>query len=291
MQDMVQGEEVSLKGRLIHTLLLLFRQNQLEEDKKLASECLKSLEKGRYKTVIVYNQGCLNDKELKAFLSQFELSFTVIGNGINVGTVIGRQSCFEYIWDKYPDTKFISELHLDMIFTSHWEDPLIDYLENNDEPIISAGIIDKTGCLTFLNSQIEKFSASSDLSDDFLMALRCDKVVHGFTNPCIHVAEILKYTGGYNAKFLKGKQCYEDDSMLLGYYYYYGTKANWYPKVNYNSVVYHAVAGQRLGMGDSVLINYQGLVRQYGAMGLKHLSQLHKSPWHIQHFTQQYNNM
>lgn len=276
--------------KLIHTLLFLFRENRLEEDKALAAACLKSLEKSRYKTVIIYNQGFLTNDELTDFLSDFKLICIVIGNSQNVGTVVGRQSCFEYIWKNYPDTEFISEIHLDMIFTYNWEDPLINYLENNDEPMISSGIVDQNGSLNFLYQVAENMPTDFTLFDDFLTKLRSDNVVHGFTNPCIHVSKILKFTGGYNANFLIGKQCFEDDSMLLGYYYYYGTKANWQPKVNYNSVVYHAIAGQRLGLFDSVQINFTGLVKQYGAMGLKHLSQLHKSQWHINFFDSQYSS-
>jgi len=291
VQYISDNKEIAYNNKLIHTLLFLFRESKSEEDKRIATICLKSLEKGTYKTVVIYNQGYLTDDQLKEFLSQFNLNCIVIGIGSNIGTVIGRQSCFEYIWDKYPETEFISELHLDMIFTFNWEDPLVDYLQHNDEPLMSAGIVDKEGNLNFLETKADNFTEEFAITDDFLMNLRCDKVVHGFTNPCIHVSKILKVTGGYNSRFLKGKQCYEDDSMLLGYYYYYGTRLNWHPKVNYNSVVYHAVAGQRLEVPGNVRLNYEGLVQQYGAMGLKHLSQLHKSDWQIRYFMQKFNAM
>ena len=277
--------------KLIHTLLFLFRRERLDEDKLLATSCLKSLEKGTYKTVVIYNQGCLSSAELREFLSQFLLNCIVIGDAVNVGTVVGRQSCFEYIWKYYPKNEFISEIHLDMIFTSHWEDPLVSYLEQNDEPMICSGIIDQNGNMNFISETVENIPKDFNLLDKFLMRYRQNKIVHGFTNPCIHVSKIIKATGGYNQDFLRGKQCFEDDSMLLGYYYYYGTKINWHPKVNYNSVVYHAVAGQRLEVNDNVMINYNGLVKQYGAMGLKHLSQLHRSPWQINYFGEQYNGM
>ncbi len=289
--DPIQDNIEANDHTLIHTLLFLVRENNMKEDLEVASKCLRSLEKSAYKTVVVYNQGCFTNDQLKSFLDLFGLKCIVIGNGNNAGTVIGRQSCFEWIEEHYQNARFISELHLDMVFTNDWEKPLIHYLDTHDEPIISCGIIDKDGYMNFLEKRAEHFQGDLSITDDFLMQLRCDRVVHGFTNPCIHVAEILKCTGGYNPKFLKGKQCFEDDSMLLGYYYYYGTRASWYPKVNYNSVVYHAVAGQRLGMMDSVLINYEGLVRQYGAMGLKHLSELHKSLWHIRYFKEQYERM
>ncbi len=273
--------------KLVHTLLFLTVESRLAQDMALAESCLRSLEKSTYHTVVVYHQGCLPEEALREFLDGFDLDFHIIGKGQNVGTVVGRQSCFEYIWSNLPDTEYISELHLDMIFTPHWEDALVDYLECHDEPLISCGIVDKMGNLPFLEKSVA-LPQGVNLSDEFLKGLRQDSIVHGFSNPCVHVSAILKETGGYNAVFLKGKQCYEDDSMLLGYYYYYGTRANWHPKINYNSVVYHAIAVQRMGLGDSVLVNFNGLVRQYGAMGLKHLSMLHKSQWHKNYFLQQY---
>ena len=277
--------------RLIHTLLFLFREDRILEDTNLAVSCLKSLEKGSCKNVIVYNQGFFTNDQLKAFLSQFDLNCIVIGNGVNVGTAVGRQCCFEYIWENSSEVEFISEIHLDMIFTHNWEEALINYLDSNDEPMVSCGIVDQQGNMNFLEKVSESIPTDPNLFDDFLIGLRTDKVVHGFTNPCVHISSILKAAGGYNPRFLKGMQCFEDDSMLLGYFYYYGTRANWQPKVNYNSVVYHAIAGQRLGLYDSVQLNFDGLVRQYGAMGLKHLSKLHKSAWQINYFTAQFENI
>ncbi len=274
--------------KLIHTLLFMIRENHLDEDLALADQCLRSLEKGSYKTVVIYNQGFWKREILEGFLKAYDLNCIVIGDGFNTGTVIGRQGCFNYIFKQYPDTQFVSEIHLDMILTTHWEDPLVTYLEENDEPLVSCGIVDQGGNLSFLQKLVEPLPKDKDLIDDYLSGLKQDSVVHGFTNPCIHKVEVLKATGGYNQRFLTGKQAFEDDSMLLGYYYYYGTRVNWKPKVNYNSVVYHAVAGQRLGMGDSVMVNYSGLVKQYGAMGLKHLSELHKSQWQVSFFSEQY---
>ncbi len=258
---------------------------------ELAHKCLKSLEKSSYKTVVVYNQGFWNKKQLEDFLRHYDLNCIVIGDGVNVGTVVGRQSCFRTIWDMFPETQYISEIHLDMMFTYNWEDSLINYLETHDEPMISCGIVDQGGAMNFIGKTVEVPPMNPDLMDEYLANLKENTTVHGFTNPCIHKSEILKETGGYNPRFLTGKQAFEDDSMLLGYFYYYGTRTKWKPKVCYESVVYHAVAGQRLGMGDSVMINYAGLVKQYGAMGLKHLSELHKSQWHINYFSEQYKSM
>ena len=104
------------------------------------------------------------------------------------------------------------------------------------------------------------------------------------------MSHILEEVGGYDLRFLEGKHCFEDDSLLLGYYYYYGTKAKWYPKVNYQSVVYHAIAMQRLEVADDITVNFNGLVKQYGAMGLKYLSELHKSSWQVDFFQEQFLN-
>lgn len=271
--------------KLVHTLLFMLRQ---EQDMNLILNCLKSLECSTYHTVVVYNQGNLTTEKLQEFLKNFKLDFHVIGEGVNVGTSAGRQKCFEYIWQNMPDTQYISELHLDMIFSPAWEDSLIQYLEQNDDPLISCGIIDKNGAMPFINQtvplpdQVIKYP-------EFLIGLQCDQITRGFTNPCIHVSEILKRTGGYNTNFLKGQQCFEDDSMLLGYYYYYGTKRNWNPKVNWNSMVYHRIAGQRLTTGGKPSENYAGLIKQYGIMGLKALSELHGSEWHKKYFLARYN--
>ncbi|MFT3983881.1 MAG: hypothetical protein QM697_08225 [Lachnospiraceae bacterium] len=269
---------------LVHTLLFMFVRS---EDLSLAANCLKSLERSTYKTLVIYNQGSLSNKVIEAFVSQYHLDCHIIGDGVNHGTTIGRQKCFEYIWDTMPDTLYISELHLDMFFTHNWEDALVEYLKSHDEPLISCGIVDKNGTLPFLNKTVS-LPESEQEYDEFLQSLRTDNIIHGFTNPCIHVSEILKKTGGYHMEFLKGMQCFEDDSMLLGYYYYYGTERGWYPKVNFNSIVYHAVAGQRLTISGSTSVNYDGLVKQYGLMGMKALSTLHSSAWHKRFFSDRY---
>lgn len=276
--------------RLVHTLLYLYREDRAAEDSNMTAACLKSLEKSTYNTVVIYNQGTKSNDELMEELKAFRLDVHVIGDGVNVGTAMGRQKCFEYIWTHMPDTEYISEIHPDMILASRWEDVLVNYLDSHDEPLISCGIVDQHGNMPFLNKRVSVDVARPDF-DEFLAGLRTDQVVRGFTCPCIHVSEILKEIGGYNTAFLKGRQCFEDDSMLLGYYYYYGTKRAWYPKVNYNSVVYHAVAGQRLNMRGNVMVNFNGLVRQYGAMGLKALATIHESKWHQNFFTEQYNAM
>jgi hypothetical protein len=272
--------------QLMHTLLFLIREKSREEDLSMMDACLKSLERSAYPAVAVYNQGCLTNEEVARYLARFQLDVRLLGTGENTGTTVGRQSCFTFIWENMPDVQYITEIHPDMVFPAGWEEPLIEYLQTHDEPMVSCGIIDKDGKMPFLEKTVS-LPGSPASYGEFLLGLRQDALVHGFTVPCVHVSGILRETGGYNPAFLKGKQCFEDDSMLLGYYYYYGTRRQWRPTVNYNSVVYHAVAGQRMDMTGSVLVNFNGLVRQYGAMGLKHLSALHSCAWHRRYFKQQ----
>lgn len=266
--------------KLIHTLLLLIRAEMMEYDLELARKCLKTLEKSTYQNVVIYNQGCLERDALTTFLGQFRLTCFVIGDGVNVGTVVGRQSCFEYAYNHFAEVSYLSEIHPDMMFASNWEDSLVNYLdENEDEPMISCGIV------TDLGGYDEKSCAF----DIFLKQFQRDQIICGFHLPCIHKVSVLKEVGGYDARFLKGMQAFEDDSLLLGYHYYYGKRMNWVPKVNLNSVVYHAVAGQRFGLDDNLYCNYNGLLRQYGAMGLLALTHIHVSLWQSQFFNEQFN--
>lgn len=276
---------------MVHTLLFLVRSDQEELDSQMAHSCLKSLEKSDSNTVVIFNQGGWSNQYLEHYLSQFALHCIVIGTGENQGTVVGRQACFEYIFEQIEGVKWISELHLDMIFPPHWESPLLAYLRTHDQPLIGCGIVDHQGNMPFLDRTVSPPPQEMEAMQEYLKQLPCDEIVDGFTNPCIHNASILHQTGGYDHGFLTGAQAFEDDSMLLGYYYYYGTKANWRPQVSFQSVVYHHVAGQRLSISGNTAVNYHGLIRQYGAMGLKHLSQLHRSAWHIRFFTDRYVEM
>lgn len=257
----------------------------------MADHCLKSLSNSSFKSVVIYNQGYLSNNKLNQLFKNYDLDCTIIGDGKNIGIVAARQRSFEYIWNNFHDAEYVSELHLDMVFPTGWEDNLIDYLSQNDEPVISAGIIDKTGqCHLLPEQQVSIPSQLSDF-DNFLLGLRKDLIISGFTHPCIHALNVLREVGGYNLKYLRGNQCFEDDSLLLSYYLYYGTRADWRPKINYNSVVYHAVASQRLDMNDDSVYNYTGLVWQYGMMGQEYLSRLHANPPQKNFFQKQCNFM
>ena len=274
---------------LFHTLLFLLRENTMVEDLTRSFKCLKSLEKSKYKTVVIYNQGFWDNQQLSEYLQIFDLNCIIIGNGENVGIIVGRQACFEWIWKNHEEASFVSELHLDMIFTHNWENPMVEYLNNNDEPLICSGIVEKNGYMPYLNKTIEPPPNSLAEIDEYLMQLKEDTLIHGFTHPCIHNLCLLKEIGGIMTGLFKGKQAFEDDSLLLGYYYYYGTKANWKPKVTYKTVVYHEIGGQRYGLNDNLMLNFDGLVRQYGVMGIKHLTNIHKSELSIQFFKERYD--
>lgn len=246
------------------------------------------MEKSTYTRVIVYNQGYWSNDELQKYLSQFQLDYTIIGKGVNDGIVIGRQACFTYIWENIPQAKMISELHLDMIFTHNWEDPLVAYLSEHDQSVISCGIVDQDSVLAFLGPAPSKLPVGFADMDEYLKSMRSDLTVPGFAHPCIHQSDVLRDLGGYDPSFLPGKQAFEDDCLLLGYFYYYGTRANWTPKVCYQSVVYHECAGQRTSVNSDIMINYYGLEKLYGAMGVKHLSHIHLNAWSKNFFRNKY---
>lgn len=273
---------------LVHTLLFFIRGDHYSEDILQAEMCLSSLSRSKYKNVVLCNQGCISNGDVLKLVSRYDLNCTILGDGSNIGIVEGRQACFEYVWKRFPEAGYISELHLDMIFPAGWENSLLEHLHHYDEPMISCGIIDKAGLCAGLPEKSRRLPDGASKWDEFLRSLRRDLIIPGFTHPCIHVLKILKAVGGYDIEFLKGTQCYEDDSLLLSYYYYYGTRRDWRPQINYNSVVYHGIATQRLGLGDG-LINYLGLIQQYGIMGQRHLSELHANPWQKKFFKQQYD--
>jgi hypothetical protein len=169
-----------------------------------------------------------------------------------------------------------------MIFAADWDSPLVKYLcENSGEPMICCGIV----------TDAEVIKLYPDGVDTYFAKYVRNEIGRGLVHPCVHRAQVLKAVGGYDTRFLKGQQGFEDDSLLVSYHYYYGTRANWVPKISYNSVVYHAIGGQRFGMDENLYSNYAGLVSQYGAMGINVLSNVHINPWHIEFFSRNFNTM
>ncbi|WP_432401150.1 hypothetical protein [Wukongibacter sp. M2B1] len=276
---------------MIYTLPFFVREepNFYKYDLKLASDCFSSLERSDDITVIIYNQGCLRKDKLLDFLSSYRVKAIILGDGKNVGIAKARQMCFEYIWSNYAEVPFICEIHLDMIFPKNWHEPLLIQLKNSDEPMISPGILTSDGELQPLNKKVSKTEIFTDITDltCFLNKLSKDEVCEGFVHPVIHKSHILKEIGGYDYRFLKGKQGFEDDSLLLGYLYYMGMRTNWRPKCCLKSWVYHGTMVQRMalqGKEQDFELNFNGLFYQYGGYGFKHLSELYKDDLNFQMF-------
>ncbi|MDR6881951.1 methyltransferase domain-containing protein [Bacillus sp. 3255] len=262
---------------IIHTLPLWIRGESINDDLTMALACLESLRGSKNQLVVIYNQGCMKNSEWKAILSSLDIPAVILGEGENIGIAHARQICFEYIWKHYPNVDYLSEIHVDMVFPKNWFMPLLDYLDHSDEPMISPGIVTKVGDMQPIGGHIEVPAHLSDLCL-LLEGLARDEIYEGFVHPVIHKVKVLHEVGGYDIKFLKGKQGYEDDSLLLSYHYYMGTRMNWKPKCNLQSWVYHATMAQRMSLADKHLdfsLNEEGLFNQYGAYGIKKLAKLH----------------
>jgi len=266
--------------RIIHTMPLMIRSEPLNtEDLTMAYACFESLALSDDVLVIIYNQGGLSNDQLNQICSSFQLTAIILGEGENIGIAPARQRCFEYIWKHYSDTDYISEIHVDMVFPPNWHAPLIDYLDINDEPMISPGIITITGELQPLGQYTIIPSTYRELITH-LESLSVEEVHTGFVHPVIHRASALQSVGGYDTQFLRGKQGYEDDSLLLGYVYYMGTKNKWRPKCYLKSWVYHATMAQRMSLPDKQVdfsLNEKGLFQQYGVYGLRRLCEIHSN--------------
>lgn len=247
----------------------------------MAEMCLSTLAQSKENNIVIYNQGPLSNEEVMAFASKFRIVTTVIGSGTNIGIPRGRQSCFEHIWDNINQVKYISEIHLDMKFPSDWYQPLIEFLDSSDEPMISPGIVTRFGEMQPDGSNHQHVPlADVDGFVNSLSKLTSDRIEIGFVHPVIHKSDILREIGGYDHHFLHGKQGFEDDSLLLGYLYYMGTRTHWQPKCYLKSRVYHASMAQRTTLENfksEIQLNLQGLMKQYGAYGFKHLARVHSN--------------
>ncbi|MDK2823195.1 MAG: hypothetical protein PWP71_1113 [Clostridia bacterium] len=272
---------------VVHTIPFLTRN---EDDLTLADICFRSLANSSPgASVVLYNQGFLTNGELREFLKDYQLRFHIIGEGKNVGIAQGRMACFQYIWSYLPNIKYISEIHVDMFFPKGWVKALVDFMdENKDEPMICPGILTSRG---ELHPEDKGKRAITEIPfpdptkmSSLLFNLTSDKVLEGFVHPVLHRSEVLQAVDGYDTRFLKGKQGYEDDSLLLGYRYYIGLKNNWKPKCFMGVRVYHATLAQRTSL-DNIQQefdkNLQGLVYQYGVKGLQELTQIYKDNQHF----------
>lgn len=267
---------------LIHTMPFLIRQ---ESDRRMADACLKSLahSDGGEHPVVAYNQGRMTNEEVQGFFQSKGLRAVILGDGENIGIPGARQACFEFIWQHHPDTQLISELHVDMVFPAKWVDTLSRFLDLHcDEPMIAPGILTESGELHPEARGLRVIAPPTDLDSltQILEHMVADRVVTGFVHPVVHRADILKAVRGYDTRFLSGKQGFEDDSLLLGYRYYMGRRANWRPKAYLGTRVFHATLAQRLSLErvpEEMGKNLRGLVHQYGVYGLLELADIHQN--------------
>jgi len=252
-----------------------------DTDLQMADECFKSLSTGNADGILVlYNQGPLSNKQLEIFLSKYPIENVILGNGENIGIPAARQACFKYIWNNLPEVLFVSEIHVDMIFTSDWVKVLTQWLKSNDEPMIAPGILTAFGELHPEQKGIKSIEIPSDYSSilALLPLLTTDSLAEGLVHPVIHKAETLKAIGGYDTRFLTGQQGFEDDSLLLGYRFYMGVRNNWKPKACLKTRVFHKSLAQRVylqNMQSECAKNLEGLIKQYGVYGLEQLDRMH----------------
>ncbi len=278
-----------------HTLPFLIRSHQ---DLTMASLCFHSLSKSDPGALVVlYNQGGLSNQELQLFLRNYDLQVQILGDGKNVGIAPARMACFVFIWENYPSIDYISEIHVDMIFPKKWVCKLVDFLENTEEPMICPGILTLGGELhpegkgTPVIKQIPL--GNHDQMDELLCSFTSNGIVEGFVHPVLHKSKILKKIGGYDLRFLKGKQGYEDDVLLLNYRYFMGTRFNWRPKCLLSVRVFHATLFQRMslpGKEKDFEQNLRGLIYQFGLKGLIELCEIHQDNTEFPHLVEHMTN-
>ncbi|MEY8001761.1 methyltransferase domain-containing protein [Clostridium sp. Mt-5] len=257
----------------IYVMPFFINKENYGEEINMASQCLKSLSYSKDVNILIFNQGCLSNKELEEILKKFNFNYKIIGISENVGITLSRYIGFRYIIENYSDINYVIESHIDMIFPPNWQEPLIQYLDSSEEPMISPAIITNFSDNAFPNK-------NTTLEDKikYLSTMGEDKFTNGFVHPVIHKLSVLKEICAYDVGFLTGTQGYEDDSILLGYNYYMGTSKKWLPKIYHKSYVYHKTLFQRFklqNLSESFNKNYLGLKSQYGAYGLKELGRIY----------------
>ncbi len=272
-------------------LPFFINKNLFENDIIMAQACLKSLTYSQNLKVVIYNQGDLTNQELHEYMKNFDLDYDIIGDGVNVGIAMARYRLLQYIYQKYNAVKYIAEIHLDMIFPVNWHNPLIEYLENSEEPLIAPRLLTATASgYTFCDGSepINSLPDTIEATMELLQKSTKDIIIEGFVHPVIHKANILKNIPAYDVGFLTGKQGYEDDSLLLGYSYYFGLAKKWKPKRCWRSCVFHKTMAQRFSLpnlSEEWQRNFQGLFTQYGAYGLKELVRIHgNQPFFYAHY-------
>lgn len=266
--------------RIAHTLPLLLRG---PHDLPMANACLASLataEPGA--RLVVCNQGYLPTPELHTWLAAFALDVVVVGSGHNVGIAAGRSACFQWLWQHEPPT-YVSEIHLDMLFAPGWATELAAFLDAHpDEPLVAPGILMANGELAPDQHRVASLpTAWWDQADAIVASLpqwRESRTVQAFVHPVLHRSADLRAIGGYDTRFLRGLQGYEDDSLLLGHRLRLGLARDWRPQCWLGARVFHATLAQRMTVGDlaqAVVVNLNGLLAQYGVLGLEQLAAMY----------------
>lgn len=255
----------------------------------MAMECFDSLERIENVELVIYNQGHLTNNQLKLFMEDYNFNVHILGNATNAGITVARHECLEYIFKTWPDVNYIAEAHVDMVFTPNWHKPLIAFMERTGEPIVCPRILIYEDGAYRTNFSDQTFDFPKDLSEriTLLESLQEDRVEEKFVHPVIHNAKVLREIHPYDIRFLTGKQGYEDDSILLGYNYYIGTKHKWRPKLYMGSCVYHKTLAQRTmlpGIYEEFGRNYAGIRTQYGAYGFEQLYRIHNNPQFMNDF-------
>ncbi|WP_020616853.1 hypothetical protein [Paenibacillus daejeonensis] len=265
---------------VIHTLPLFIREDSLQHDLEMVIACLHSLSASAGRHVVIYNQGCLTHTDLARIAKDCGVEAHILGSERNVGIARARQACFEYVWQTYPDVAYISEIHVDMLFPAAWYEPLIRFLDTSQEPMICPGIVTSAGELQPLGLRVPP-ATDAEQWLNLLASLPLGGLAYGFVHPVIHRSEALQAIGGYDTGLLRGRQGYEDDSLLLGYAYYMGTRNEWKPRCCLQSWVYHATMAQRMSLQGKLqdfALNELGLFHLYGINGLRALARLHNKP-------------
>lgn len=261
-------------NHVVHTMPLWITCN---EDWDVLKNCLLSLslsDPGGH--LVVYNQGMADWRTINDLIKSYGLNPCVLGDGSeNIGIPAARQKCFEFIWDRstfqFPDVRYITEIHVDMLFPKDWVKVLSYYLDTHDEPMICPGILTINGELQPEGIHINIDEASIP---NWLMILKSTHIGPGFVHPVMHKNEALRAIGGYDITMLTGKQGWEDDSLLVGYRYYMGLRNDWVPKCNCNTRVFHATIMQRRKV-EMTTHNLAGLTRKYGVAGFEQLHKLY----------------
>ncbi|MCL6577585.1 hypothetical protein [Kyrpidia sp.] len=259
-----------------------------EGDLEMVDNCLITLtDSSTPPFLVVYNQGLLTNDQVVRWLSRYPIQSVVLGRGINDGIPIARQKCFEYIWDNLPETKYITEIHMDMLFPQNWTEKLVEFLEQHpEEPFVSPGIITGFGELhpEAKGKQQIALPIGATRKDilPLLNTLTTECVVEGFVHPVLHRCETLHQIGGYDLQFLPGKQGYEDDFLLLSYFYLLKLPISWRPKALLSVRVFHRTLAQRMNLPDKSTEmgkNFHGLLAKFGIQGLRDLSKIHNNEY------------